>query len=224
MSDLPAPFWQDETRGLRLFCADCRDILPHFADGDFGSVVTDPPYGIGIADWDIPPDSAILQECLRVATGTVVMFGPQYATQQRHYWDLRPPLDDCLAWVPRRAPFTEAWYPIFVWKPPSKALPKVIRDSFFIPGRLRTGPNPWDHDCQKPEAAIAVIVTRCEGAILDPYCGSGTTLAACAKLGMPCTGIEIDEKYCAMTVARLTEDLTYGPRSLFNPTGGCWPE
>ncbi len=44
---LPEPYWQDEARGLRLFHGDCRDILPCFADGECGSVITDPPYANG---------------------------------------------------------------------------------------------------------------------------------------------------------------------------------
>ena len=75
MSDRPQPYWQDEERGLTIYHGDCREVLPTFADGEFGSVVTDSPYGVLKEPWDIPPDSEILAECLRVATGTVLMFG-----------------------------------------------------------------------------------------------------------------------------------------------------
>jgi len=40
MSSPPEPYWSDPKRGLRLFHGDCRDILPCFADGEFGSVIT----------------------------------------------------------------------------------------------------------------------------------------------------------------------------------------
>ena len=40
MPDIPEPYWRDEARGLVIYREDCRDILPYFADGEFGSVIT----------------------------------------------------------------------------------------------------------------------------------------------------------------------------------------
>jgi len=225
VSALPEPYWQDEARGLRLFHGDCRAILPCFADGEFGSVVTDPPYGVGIADWDIPPDSAILQECLRVATGTVVMFGRTVDEALKAFCHLTPEADRLMVWAAdaavaryRPAGIYTNFQAIWVWRPPKKA-DGIASDVL----RHRTRPiknggrSPWLHKCWKPESLMADLCIAFGGtSVLDPYCGSGTTLAACAKLGLPCAGVELEEKYCAMTVARLTEDLTYGEPNLFN--------
>jgi len=225
---LPKPYWSDESRGLRLFLGDCRDILPHFADGEFGSVVTDPPYGVGIADWDIPPDSAILQQCLRVATGTVVMFGGAKAESVAHFAALSPRFDRMLPWSPPQVTGVAApngmfysWQPVWVWRAPKKqdVIPqdRLTNVRYCVPPRKQGARPSAEHYCAKPSALMRDLCLAFGGtSVLDPYCGSGTTLAACAKLGLPCTGIEIEEKYCAMTVARLTEDLTYGPPNLFN--------
>jgi DNA modification methylase len=32
--------------------ADCRDVLPLLPAGVFDACVTDPPYGLGMFDWD----------------------------------------------------------------------------------------------------------------------------------------------------------------------------
>jgi len=220
VAELPEPYWQDEVRGLRLFLGDCRAILPCFADGEFGSVVTDPPYGVGIADWDIPPDSAILQECLRVTTGTVVMWCGSHVRSLLHFLALGP--DRVCAWSPsvrRGAPVQHGmayyWSPFLLWRPPRRQA-VIGRDITHWPTD-GNGHNAFGHPCRKPEAGIEDLCRAFGGeSVLDCYSGSGTTGAACARLGVPCTMIEMQETECIKTVARLTEDLTYGPRSLFN--------
>jgi site-specific DNA-methyltransferase (adenine-specific) len=47
--------------------------------------------------------------------------------------------------------------------------------------------------------------------VLDPFCGTGTTMLAAMKAGRNSIGIEIDEKYCAMSLDRLRSEN----RSLF---------
>jgi site-specific DNA-methyltransferase (adenine-specific) len=47
--------------------------------------------------------------------------------------------------------------------------------------------------------------------VLDPFCGTGTTLLAAAKTGRNSIGIEIDPAYCRMAERRLERET----RSLF---------
>ena len=42
--------------------------------------------------------------------------------------------------------------------------------------------------------------------VVDPFCGSGTTMLAALKAGRNSIGIEIDPEYCRMTEERLRED------------------
>jgi DNA modification methylase len=218
---LPEPYWQDERRGLRLFHGDCRELLPLFADGEFGSVITDPPYGVGIAEWDVPPDSAILRECLRVTAGTIVMFGGAPTRSMIVFFGLEPSPERTLIWAPR---FTAArtaahgmfyqWHPIFLWRPPAFQNTFVGDVLNCSTAMTRTW---FRHPATKPLSLIGDLCLAFGGSsVLDPYCGSGTTLAACAKLGLPCTGIEIEERYAEMTAKRLSEDVTYGDNNLFN--------
>jgi len=44
-----------------------------------------------------------------------------------------------------------------------------------------------------------------EDTVLDPFLGSGTTLIACLQTNRKGIGIEIDDKYCELTVKRLRE-------------------
>jgi DNA modification methylase len=43
--------------------------------------------------------------------------------------------------------------------------------------------------------------------VLDPFCGSGTTLRACEELGLVCHGIEINPDY-----ARLADSMKIGSK------------
>jgi len=43
--------------------------------------------------------------------------------------------------------------------------------------------------------------------VLDPFMGSGTTLAAAAAAGRRAVGIEIEKRYCALARSRLVRAL-----------------
>ena len=46
--------------------------------------------------------------------------------------------------------------------------------------------------------------------IIDPFMGSGTTLIACSKLGIPCIGIDSDEQSCELATIRYLRSLANG--------------
>lgn len=45
-----------ERAGIKIYHADCREVLPTLEPGDVDAVVTDPPYGLGLDTWDQAPD------------------------------------------------------------------------------------------------------------------------------------------------------------------------
>jgi site-specific DNA-methyltransferase (adenine-specific) len=69
---------------------------------------------------------------------------------------------------------------------------------------------PHDHPTPKPlklmKRLIADFTDKGE-LILDPFCGSGTTLVAAKEMGRRAVGIEIEEKWCAVAKRRLSQEV-----------------
>lgn len=54
-----------------------------------------------------------------------------------------------------------------------------------------------------PARCILSVMDNTKGTIIDPYCGSGTTLVAAKLLGHSYIGIEISKQYCDISKIRL---------------------
>lgn len=70
------------------------------------------------------------------------------------------------------------------------------------------GPKP--HPSTKPLPLMTELVflfSNPDDLIFDPFMGSGTTLVAAKTLGREAIGVEIEEKYCAIAVERLRQDV-----------------
>jgi len=71
-----------------------------------------------------------------------------------------------------------------------------------------------NHPTEKPASVMeAILKNACDGTILDPFMGSGTTGVACANLGRKFIGIEIEPKYFDIACQRI--DNAYRQERLF---------
>jgi DNA modification methylase len=68
-----------------------------------------------------------------------------------------------------------------------------------------------NHPTVKPLALMEYLVKLVKmpeyNLIIDPFMGSGTTLLACIRLGIPCIGIDNDEKSCEIASKRCEYEL-----------------
>ena len=63
------------------------------------------------------------------------------------------------------------------------------------------------HGCQMPEQLLGRIIKACSNPgelVLDPFAGSGTTLAVAKKLGRKFIGFELSDNYAAQIQSRLS--------------------
>ena len=54
IEDVPIkPYYRDEQADIVIYCADCREVLPHIRDKSIDLVLTDPPYNVSQKNSDI---------------------------------------------------------------------------------------------------------------------------------------------------------------------------
>jgi site-specific DNA-methyltransferase (adenine-specific) len=71
-------------------------------------------------------------------------------------------------------------------------------------------PSRFGHPTQKPQELMLQLITLFSNAgqtVLDPFCGSGSTLRACKDTGRKSIGIELDEKYCEIAANRMKQEV-----------------
>ena len=195
-----------EHAGITIYHGDARECLPGLA-GD--AIVTDPPYGVGEAYTSFldTPEAvrALLWDCwpmMQRAAGLIAL-----TPGAKNVWWYPHP-----TWIVHWfAPAATAqgpwgfcgWNPMLVYGPDPH---KRKKQDYLIaqPVAERDG-----HPCQKPESAWRWLVGRVttdRQTLIDPFMGSGTTLAVAKQLGQRAIGIEIEEKYCEIAALRLRQE------------------
>lgn len=83
------------------------------------------------------------------------------------------------------------------------ALPRDVIEVPALTGH-RSRERVGGHPDQKPIVLIEKLIRSvAPRSVIDPYMGTGTTLVACKRLGIPCIGIEAERKWCDIASQRL---------------------
>jgi hypothetical protein len=197
-----------EHAGITIYHGDCREILPTLPKCDL--LLTDPPYGIlfdsrsaatrrsggnkdnGHIAWDIAPQEGDLHLMREKASDSAIWGGCHLPL---------PPTFGYLIWDKQidGLNFGEAE---FCWTN-GRFAPRIFRyRAVGIDGGKV-------HPTQKPIALMKWCISFFPDAktVLDPYCGSGTTLVACKDLARKAIGIELEEKYIKIAIRRLEQEV-----------------
>lgn len=192
-----------------LYLGDCMEILPTLERVD--AVITDPPYGIGIAknpvrqmhekmNWDAaPPSERLIKVCVN-AGDVAILWGGNYfdlpPQQCFLVWDKMQPQDFSLAmcemaWTNKKGPA------------------KIYKQSVLSYRK--------EHPTQKPVELMAWCIEQLGNpqTILDPFMGSGTTGVAAIQMGRKFIGIEREPKYFEIACKRIEQAASQA--QLFEP-------
>lgn len=194
------------TGEYELHLGDCLDIMPTLEAGSVDAIITDPPYGTKKVAWDESIDPLVFSECLRISRGPCAFF---YSNTR--LWHILGELhklgvDTWVAvWHKTNAmgferKFAPLWVPIVI---------AYRRDTAFFGQdvmRYPITPQKNGHPTPKPVAVTQWLVeklTKPGNVVLDPFMGSGTTGLAALNTGRRFVGIERDENYYNIGVARM---------------------
>lgn len=197
--------------GITIYHGDCREVLPTL---NADAVVTDPPYGVGLLAFN--DDFALASEGLRLCPGALaaVFMSPrrivELANQIADSWKF-----ERLLWMHKDADLAAPWHG---WNMNGEAILICSRAGYRWPKPQSYRSDlyraaPWGkvgHPNAKPPIVVRDLVNRLSapgGTVIDPFMGSGTTLAAAKLLGRRAIGIEIEERYCEMAVRRLAQEV-----------------
>jgi site-specific DNA-methyltransferase (adenine-specific) len=216
-----------EHAGITIYHGDCRELAPLI----FGvsGLVSDPPYGmrdksargsrrssvpvpnvgsnLQRRNWEsIAGDDQPFDPALWLNYPKVVLFGAV------HYSHLLPASRRWLIWDKREGTASDdnadcdfAWTNL---NGPARLYSQLWRG---LMRRGRENAEVLQHPHQKPIALMRWVLTLCEfspkDVVLDPYMGSGSTLAAAKELGLSATGIELEERYCEIAAKRLSQEV-----------------
>lgn len=205
------PYYQE--RGITIYHGDCLTLLPSI---DAAVLVTDPPYGMSYkSGWGSNHDAIANDDDVSARDCVLGLWGARPAIIFGRWDQPRPPnVVARLIWS--KAPDPGMGDLSFPWGNSDEEI-YITGQGFSHKTRAanvisvaKPNPNGREHPTPKPLSLMIHLLERCPpGIIVDPFMGSGTTLLAAKELGRDAIGIECVEKYCALTVRRLSQEVLF---------------
>jgi len=207
--------------GIEIYHGDCREVLPTIEQA--GAVITDPPFGIswGRATWEDSLEQYpvlmhwLVSECNRlVPNGWCFVFQAMPNVALFHQWfpEGWRIYAACKNFAQiRPTGIWHSWDPVVFWGNGQTPREKeAVNRDYFVGNVAGVFGDGIDHPCPKPLDTMQHIVSIASSSgslIVEPFCGSGSTLWAAKQLGRKAIGIEIEEKYCEIAAKRLSQEV-----------------
>jgi DNA modification methylase len=224
------PYYEDGS--VTIYHADALDLIPSLPLVDL--VVTDPPYVIGAVSagnigtkaggWgDMMNSARWFRDWYAMVYERLSLAGAMWTFCN---WRSVP--------VVMRASADAKWSvsSMLVWhkdwigpggtvglRPAYEMVALMARENFSIPDRglpdvwteMWASHKPSGHPAEKPVKLLSRIIAASGvakgGLVLDPFCGSGSTLRAAKDQGLRAIGIEAEERWCEVAAKRCGQDV-----------------
>lgn len=195
----------------KIYNMDCIEGMKQIPDNYVDLVLTDPPYGVNKAKWDVL-DIGLLKRALpemkRICKGTVLVYASMKYLKE--WLELNPHrlmffVKDYIQIMP--SPIQWSTDPILVFY--GDVLPSnkpMIKDWFHMTTADTSKKPKLNHPTIKPIKPIKYLIERFsdeETIVCDPFIGSGTTALACKELNRHYMGFEINPEYYNISLQRL---------------------
>ena len=183
---------------INLFNMDCMEALKEAPDNFWDLAICDPPYGIGIANWDIKPNDNYFKHLFRTSKNQIIWGANYFHLPHTEAW---------ICWhktkvfknpaFKTKSDFELAWTS---YKHKSKYLGLTYNGNilgFNSPKPDYKKPKNI-HPTQKPIALYTWLLSKYGkkgDKILDTHLGSGSSAIAAHKAGYDFWGYEIDKDY-----------------------------
>ena len=200
-----------------VYCVECLSAMRTFPDNYFDLVITDPPYGInvgetgkwgwdgatkvtdyGVNEWDVKPMShEQFVEIQRISKNQIIFGGNYFGLPASSCW---------VVWDKdmETSPFADCE---LIWTSFKTAVRKI---RWRWAGMLQEHGGQFKekryHITQKPLGVMKWLIEKyCKpgDTILDPFCGSGSTLVAARELDHQFIGFDMVEHYVDISWMRL---------------------
>ena len=202
-----------------VYQGDCIQGLKRLPDKSVDLILTDPPYNVSKAEWDIDVLDLLdncAKECSRIikTDGLILWFVPtKYMIQIGNIICKYIPYRWQFIWyMPNRigglASIGFSKYTSVLIFSNAKSVHKNMQDI-----RVSKWEKMKEHPTPKPKNLIRYLVKNCSNdndLILDPFMGSGTTALACKQLNRRWVGFEISPEYCKIIQKRLSQKVITG--------------
>jgi DNA modification methylase len=215
------PTWEDKQFGVKLYLADCMDVIPTM--GKVDAVVTDPPYGMrnntnskrfsgsskaiqkrrgnggGRFSGIIPGDDKDFDPAPFLVFPSVIMWGA-------NHYSSRLGKGTTLVWIKRN----DESFGTFLSDAEIGFQKGGCGVYCFKDLSMKACERERKHPNQKPLPLMSWCIERISqesDVIFDPFMGSGTTGVASIQLGRQFIGIEREPKYFEIAVRRISEAI-----------------